>query len=130
MLTRGSSLTQSMSSYLISQIEATPNIHVRMGTSVVEAHGADHVEALTLLDATTGEKESVDTQWLFVFIGAEPRTDWLGDAIMRDEHGFVLSGPDLLVDGLRPSGVRVRWICPLKCFGLRGYERLCTLITR
>lgn len=104
MLTRGSSLTQSMSSYLISQIEATPNIHVRMGTSVVEAHGADHVEALTLLDATTGEKESVDTQWLFVFIGAEPRTDWLGDAIMRDEHGFVLSGPDLLADGLRPSG--------------------------
>jgi thioredoxin reductase (NADPH) len=104
MLVRGSSLTPSMSSYLIAQIEATPNIHVRTGATVVEAHGADHLETLTLLDATTGEKESVDTQWLFIFIGAEPRTDWLGEEILRDENGFVLSGPDLLVDGLRPRG--------------------------
>jgi thioredoxin reductase (NADPH) len=104
MLIRGSSLTPSMSSYLIAQIEATPNIHVRTRATVVEAHGADHLETLTLLDATTGDKESVDTQWLFIFIGAEPRTDWLGEEILRDENGFVLSGPDLLVDGLRPRG--------------------------
>jgi thioredoxin reductase (NADPH) len=104
MLVRGSSLSESMSSYLIAQIEETPTIHVRMRTTVVDAHGVDHLEALTLLDATSGEKESVDTQWLFIFIGAQPHTDWLGEAIMRDDHGFVLSGPDLLVDGLRPSG--------------------------
>ena len=102
MLVRGPSLTASMSSYLIAQIEATPNIHVRTGTAVVEAHGIDHLEGLTLLDATTGEKESVDTQWLFIFIGAAPGTDWLDDSMMRDAHGFVVAGPDLLVDGQRP----------------------------
>ena len=102
MLVRGPSLTASMSSYLIAQIEAIPNIHVRTGTAVVEAHGIDHLEGLTLLDATTGEKESVDTQWLFIFIGAAPGTDWLDDSMTRDQHGFVVAGPDLLVDGQRP----------------------------
>jgi thioredoxin reductase (NADPH) len=101
---RGPSLTTSMSSYLIDQIEATPNIHVRPCTSVAEAHGSDHLEGVTLVDANTGEKESVSTQWLFVFIGAEPRTDWLDETVLRDEHGFVFAGPDLLVDGQRPAG--------------------------
>ena len=68
-----------MSSYLITQIEETPNIHVRTCTSVIEAHGTDHLEGITLLDAVTGDKESVATQWLFIFIGAAPRTDWLDE---------------------------------------------------
>jgi thioredoxin reductase (NADPH) len=104
MLVRGESLTRSMSSYLIEQIAQTPNIRVRTCTTVGEAHGTDHLEGLTLFDATTGDKESVAAQWLFVFIGAAPRTDWLGDAVRRDDHGFVLSGPDLLIDGMRPEG--------------------------
>ncbi len=103
-LVRGPSLTASMSSYLIDQIEATPNVHVRPCTTVVEAHGTDHLEGLTLLDAVTGEKEQVATQWLFVFIGAEPRTDWLDESVRRDEHGFVFAGPDLLVEGRPPAG--------------------------
>jgi thioredoxin reductase (NADPH) len=102
MLVRGSSLSASMSSYLIAQIEATPNIDVRTGTAVVEAIGTDHLEGLSLLDTTTGEKESVETQWLFIFIGAAPRTEWLDDAVIRDRLGFVVTGPDLLVDGQRP----------------------------
>jgi thioredoxin reductase (NADPH) len=93
-----------MSSYLVDQIEQTGNISVRTGTTVVEAHGTDHLEGITLLDSATGEKESVDTQWLFIFIGAAPRTDWLDEQILRDERGFVLAGPDLLVDGQRPAG--------------------------
>ena len=104
MLVRGPSLVASMSSYLIAQIEATPNIVVRTCTSVIEAHGTDHLEGLTLLDSATGEKESVDTQWLFIFIGAAPRTDWLDGLVMRDDHGFVFAGPDLLVDAERPRG--------------------------
>lgn len=104
MIVRGASLTTSMSSYLIAQIEETPNISVRTCTTVVEAHGTDHLEGITLLDAVTGEKESVATQWLFIFIGAAPRTDWLDDSVMRDDHGFVYAGPDLLVDGERPRG--------------------------
>ncbi len=104
LVVRGPSLAASMSSYLIDQIEATPTITVRTGTTVVEAHGTDHLEGVTLLDATTGEKESVATSWLFIFIGAEPRTDWLGHSVRRDRHGFVVAGPDLLVEGQRPSG--------------------------
>lgn len=104
MLVRGSSLRTSMSSYLVDQIEATPKVRVRTGTTVVEAHGTDHLEGLTLLDAATGEKESVDTSWLFIFIGAAPRTDWLDESVQRDEHGFVFAGPDLMVDGRRPRG--------------------------
>ena len=93
-----------MSAYLIAQIEATPNIRVRTGATLVEAHGDEHLEALTVLDAGTGVKETIDTQWLFVFIGAVPRTEWLDESVMRDQHGFLYSGPDLLVDGRRPSG--------------------------
>jgi thioredoxin reductase (NADPH) len=104
MLVRGPSLRASMSTYLIDQIEATPNISVRPCTTVAEAHGTDHLEGLTLLDATTGEKEQVNTQWLFIFIGAEPRTDWLHESVLRDEHGFVFAGPDLLTEGERPAG--------------------------
>jgi thioredoxin reductase (NADPH) len=104
MLVRRGSLHESMSSYLVTQIEAVPNIRVRTGTTVMEAHGTDHLEGLTLLDAATGDKESVDTQWLFIFIGAAPRTDWLDESVMRDDFGFVLTGPDLLVDGQRPAG--------------------------
>ena len=104
MLVRGPSLAASMSSYLVEQIEATPSITVRTSTSVVEAHGTDHLDALTLLDAGTGECAQVATQWLFVFIGAEPRTDWLDSSVLRDEHGFVVAGPDLLVGGERPPG--------------------------
>jgi thioredoxin reductase (NADPH) len=104
MLIRGSSLRTSMSSYLVDQIEATPNVLVRTGTVVAEAHGTDHLEGLTLLETGTSEKESVDTSWLFIFIGAAPLTDWLHESVQRDEHGFVFAGPDLLVGGRRPRG--------------------------
>jgi thioredoxin reductase (NADPH) len=104
MLIRGPSLGRSMSSYLVDQIEATPNVSVRTGMTVVEAHGTDHLEGLTLLDVATGEKESVATSWLFIFIGAAPRTDWLDESVLRDERGFVYAGPDLMVDGRRPPG--------------------------
>ena len=106
-LVRGATLRTSMSSYLVDQIEATPNIVVRPGTTVAEAHGTDHLEGLTLLDASTGDKESVATHWVFIFIGAAPRTEWLDEAVLRDDHGFVFAGPDLVTDGRRPRGWRL-----------------------
>ena len=106
-LVRGSSLRASMSSYLVDQIEAKENITVRSGTTVAEAHGNEHLEGITLLDARSGEKESVAAQWLFIFIGAAPRTEWLDEAVLRDDHGFVFAGPDLLTDGRRPRGWRL-----------------------
>ncbi|WP_181782156.1 FAD-dependent oxidoreductase [Pseudonocardia pini] len=104
MLVRGPSLQASMSQYLIEQIEGIDEITVRTCAEVVDATGGEHLEKLTLRDRNTGETETVDAGYLFVFIGASPRTDWLGDRIQRDRAGFVLAGPDLMTDGRRPAG--------------------------
>ena len=104
MLIRGTSLDSSMSRYLIDQIDAVPNIEVRTCTQVVGGAGDGHLETLTLRNNATGESETVPASWLFVFIGAAPRTDWLDGCLDRDRRGFVLAGPDLVVDGKRPAG--------------------------
>jgi thioredoxin reductase (NADPH) len=103
LLVRGPSLEKSMSHYLIEQVENIPRITLRVCTEVVEAHGTDHLEQLTLRDANTGAMDTIDAQYLFVFIGAAPLTDWLDSVLVRDEHGFVLTGPDLLTNGKLPS---------------------------
>ncbi|MGW4685004.1 FAD-dependent oxidoreductase [Streptomyces sp. NPDC004244] len=102
LLVRGDSLTASMSYYLIQQIEDAHNITVRPRTAVEAAHGEEHLERLTLRDAGTGAAEVVDAQWMFVFIGAAPLTDWLEGTVLRDGDGFILAGPDLTPDGRPP----------------------------
>ena len=104
MLVRADSLEKSMSYYLVRQIDETPNIEVRVHTEVVGAHGDDHLEGLTLCDRRAGTQETVPAGYLFVFIGAAPRTEWLGGVVARDPMGFVLTGRDLVVDGQRPRG--------------------------
>lgn len=104
LLVRGQSLEASMSHYLIQQIDGMPNITVRTGTVVEAAHGTDHLEQLTLRDQASGRTELVDAQWMFVFIGAAPLTDWLEGTLLRDKHGFLLAGPDLSDDGGPPPG--------------------------
>jgi len=103
-LIRGEDLRRSMSQYLVDQIAAVDVISVHPFTEVAEGAGEGHLERLTLRDVRTGESRVVDTSWLFVFIGAEPRTDWLGSVVARDARGFVITGPDLLVEGRRPAG--------------------------
>ncbi|MDX3248936.1 FAD-dependent oxidoreductase [Streptomyces sp. ME18-1-4] len=103
LLVRGADLTASMSHYLIQQIAESPNIFVRAHTVVEAAHGDGHLEQLTLRDTTSGQTERVDAQWLFVFIGAAPLTDWLDGTVLRDERGFILAGPDLTADGRPPA---------------------------
>ncbi len=95
MLVRGPSLAASMSQYLIDQIAGTENIRVQTGCQVVEAVGTERLERLVLQQAD-GTQETVDAQARFIFIGAVPRTEWLGDEIARDEHGFILSGLDAI----------------------------------
>ncbi|TNC48666.1 FAD-dependent oxidoreductase [Mumia zhuanghuii] len=104
LLVRGPSLTQSMSAYLIEQVEAHPRVRVRTSTVVAEACGDGHLEGLVLRDVTTDATTTVPCGWVFVFIGAVPRTDWLGDVVVRDRYGFVPTGPDLLQDGAAPPG--------------------------
>ncbi|WP_068280446.1 FAD-dependent oxidoreductase [Aldersonia kunmingensis] len=103
-LVRAESLQASMSHYLIQQIEQIPNIVVRACTEVIGAEGDGHLERIILRDNVSGAEDKVDAQWLFLFIGAAPQTDWLDGRLARDERGFVLAGPDLTVGGTRPPG--------------------------
>jgi thioredoxin reductase (NADPH) len=96
MLVRGDSLSDTMSSYLIQQIEETPTISVRLKTSVTAVHGNPTLEAITLANGVADTTETVPAGALFVFIGAAPRTDWLGDTVARDRYGFVYAGADVL----------------------------------
>ncbi|MDT0215080.1 FAD-dependent oxidoreductase [Rothia sp. ARF10] len=97
LLVRGATLEASMSQYLVTRLREAPNVEVRLRTEIVGASGDDHLRTITLADRTTGAEEQVETSWVFVFIGAAPRTDWLGTAIARDTRGFVLTGPELPV---------------------------------
>jgi thioredoxin reductase (NADPH) len=104
LLVRSDDLGRSMSYYLIRQIEEIPNIEVRLTTQVIEVHGDDHLEELTLCNTSEGTRETASAGYLFAFIGAEPRTEWLEGVIERDPRGFVLTGPDLVLGRQRPRG--------------------------
>ncbi|MFI7700866.1 FAD-dependent oxidoreductase [Nonomuraea sp. NPDC049480] len=95
MVVRAGSLASGMSAYLVDEIAATGNITVMTNTRVTEAGGSDRLERITLRDAVTGELTTHDAEHVFVFIGARPRTEWLDDLVLRDAHGFLLTGPDL-----------------------------------
>lgn len=104
LIVRGPNLERSMSHYLIQQLGDLPNVRVRTNCEVVGASGGDHLERVRIADCELGTEEEVETSWLFVFIGAAPGTDWLGKEFVRDGNGFVLTGPDLIVDGQLPAG--------------------------
>jgi thioredoxin reductase (NADPH) len=95
-LVRGAGLTLGMSDYLITEIGAHPKIDVRAHTEVTGCEGTGRLESLTLSDTRTGATETVAASALFVLIGARPHTDWLPEEIVRDEWGFVVTGPDLM----------------------------------
>ncbi len=104
LLVHGPSLDESMSQYLIDQITASPAINVLTSTRVVEVKGKTNLEAITTTNTITGETQVLPTTALFVFIGAMPQTGWLAGLVERDEHGYILSGLDMLHDGHRPAG--------------------------
>ncbi len=104
MVVRAHRLEDTMSQYLVERIRSAGNIDVRLRSDVVAARGDGHLEALTLADRAANTEEEVPTSWLFVFIGATPRTDWLGTDVVRDDKGFVITGPDLLA-----SAQAARW---------------------
>jgi thioredoxin reductase (NADPH) len=104
LLVRDDGLERSMSHYLIRQIRDTANIEVRPNTLVTGAVGGEHLERLRLCDTVRGTEEEVAAGFLFVFIGAAPCTDWLDGVVQRDARGFLVTGPDLLVEGRRPRG--------------------------
>jgi thioredoxin reductase (NADPH) len=92
---RRGELTQSMSQYLTERIEADPKVEVMTGVEVQALAGQDHLEQVTLGDVATGEQRTISCAALFSFIGALPATSWLGDEVLRDAHGFVLTDRQL-----------------------------------
>jgi thioredoxin reductase (NADPH) len=94
MLVRGNDLARSMSDYLITEIAATSNIAVRLGTEVTGGRGDEQLETLTIGDKRDGRVEEVAAAALFVLIGGEPRTGWLSGDIRRD-RGYILTGRDV-----------------------------------
>jgi thioredoxin reductase (NADPH) len=104
MIVRGDALGASMSDYLVKMIDATENIDVRLRTTVIDGAGAGRLEELVLRDSNTGETRTVPAAALFVLIGAEPHTAWLPESIQRDQHGFVLTGTDVVPASTAAAG--------------------------
>jgi thioredoxin reductase (NADPH) len=102
-LTLESSLEESVSHYLVERIGRIPNIIVQPSHTVVAAEGNGRLEKITIKNVKTGATEQVQADGLFVFIGATPRTEWLGNSVTRDSQGFILSGTDLLRDCRPPE---------------------------
>ena len=103
MVVRGSSLEAQMSQYLVDQIRAQDNIEVLLRTVVAEARGNDRLDSVRLKSLDTEQEEVREADGIFIFAGAVPHTDFVEGVVRRDNHGFVLTGPDLLVDGALPS---------------------------
>jgi len=95
-LLRRDNLRDTMSSYLIDQIDGIDNITVQPFREVQEGHGDDRLSRLTIYDNQKQDTYLVDAGALFIFIGAKPYTDWLPDSILKDQRGFVLTGRDLI----------------------------------
>ncbi len=104
MLVRASSLSKSMSQYLIDQIAGTENIEVLTRHTVEAVYGHNRLEAITIMNHDTGEEQRIETPALFLFIGAVPHSECVAGIVERNSAGFILTGPDLMVDGKRPKG--------------------------
>jgi thioredoxin reductase (NADPH) len=104
MLVRAKSLSHAMSHYLVERIQTIPNIKIEPQTEVIEIHGEDHLCGITIRHHDSKIEEHREAGALFIFIGAEPRTDWLDGTVCRDAKGFILTGQNLLRDGKRPPG--------------------------
>jgi thioredoxin reductase (NADPH) len=92
-LVRRDTLAETMSRYLIDEIEGEANIEVRYRTEIVDGAGDGRLESLTLSDSASGETETVPADAVFVLIGARPHTDWVPQQVERDRFGFVVTGP-------------------------------------
>lgn len=95
LVVRSGDLGEKMSAYLVDQIRAIENIEVLTSRSVVEVTGADRVESIRLENLDSGAYETREASALFIFVGAVPHSDFLGDAVEQNEKGFIYTGPDV-----------------------------------
>ena len=105
MIVRGDNLKSTLSTYLIDRIRSTSNIEVLTNTEVTKLEGEEALRAITLSNRITAEERTFDTKWLFVCIGGSPHTDWALEAgVVRDEAGYLVTGPDLHFEGKSSNG--------------------------
>jgi len=105
MIVRDESLKNTISAYLVDRISSTRNIDVLTSTEVTALHGTKCLEGVTIANRKTGETQTIETHWLFVCIGGAPHTEWAADAgIARDEAGYLITGPDLMLEGRSTNG--------------------------
>jgi thioredoxin reductase (NADPH) len=105
MVIRGDSLKSTLSTYLIDRIRSTSNIEVLTNTEMTQLEGDEMLRAITLTNRKTGEERTFETKWLFVCIGGSPHTDWALEAgVVRDEAGYLVTGPDLHFEGQSSNG--------------------------
>ncbi|HUA04825.1 MAG TPA: FAD-dependent oxidoreductase [Solirubrobacteraceae bacterium] len=100
LMIRGGDLAKSMSRYLIDELENRPQVELLTYTEIVELKGDPGLEAVVVVDNRTGERRELEAKALFVFIGADPHTDWLRGHVAMDEHSFLITGRDLQPDQL------------------------------
>ena len=89
---RGASLSATMSDYLVREIDANPRIVVRTAVEIVDGGGDTRLEWVDIADRSTGRRERLSAAGLFILIGTETRTGWLPAELVRDDHGFVVTG--------------------------------------
>jgi thioredoxin reductase (NADPH) len=94
LIIRHDDLDRDMSRYLADRVERDPKIELRAHTEIRELIGGDALQAVVVEDVHTGEREELPARELFVFIGADPCTTWLGDQVALDERGYILTGPE------------------------------------
>jgi thioredoxin reductase (NADPH) len=104
MLVRGDALERTMSQYLVDEIRSTPKIHVELNSRITAVQGSERLEEISVYCSVSDETNNVRASSVYIFIGAQPGTDWLGDAVVRDDHGFILTGSELVRNGRRPDG--------------------------
>jgi thioredoxin reductase (NADPH) len=101
---RADSLKKTLSEYLVDRIQAAPNVDVLTRSEVVALHGNGSLNAISLRSKKTGDTQTVETNHIFLCLGGEPHTQWAADVgIVRDEEGYLVTGPDLLKNGQRPA---------------------------
>jgi thioredoxin reductase (NADPH) len=101
---RGECLRKTLSQYLVDRVHATPNVEVLPKTEIVRLAGDKCLKEVTLRHRVTGEERKIETDWLFVCIGGEPHTDWADEVgIVRDDAGYLVTGPDLIREGKPPA---------------------------
>ncbi len=103
-----SSLSKSMSHYLIDQINSTSNIEILSKNEVIEVHGKDRLQSITIKNSETGKTNTIKTPAMFLFIGAAPHTEIVRGVLELSEAGFILTGPDLIKNQKRPKNWRLK----------------------